>query len=247
MFEGIDHSVALVHAVLEGNSPGRVFVDRSQSPSSAYVILDGAFHYMAGDPSNREFNDAMIASLFDEVLSGPEAQELVLFAFNDAWRQELDALLGPHGAKRIRRKTFAFNSLTFQAHAGWRDRLPEGGCVRRIDEELAAEDSDYASLVDPRTKRFGVCVIVDDVIASVCTAVAVGAGEVEIDIHTSETYRRHGHALRAACAFIEQAQARGLRPNWSCWPEREASCALARKLGFVDGLDVPAHFWMTGM
>jgi len=247
LFDGIEHNVALVHSVIEGNSPGRVFVDRRESPSSAYLIHEGAFHYVAGDPSNGEFNDAMIAYLFDEVLSGPEAQELVLFAFSEAWRQALDALLSPRGAKRIRRKTFAFHPTRFHAHDGWRESLPDGVCVQCIDERLANRNPDYTPLLDPRTQRFGACVAVGDDIASACTAVAVGGGEVEIDIHTNETHRRQGHALRAACAFIEQAQARGLRPNWSCWPERDASCALAGKLGFEDGPDVPAHFWMTGM
>lgn len=247
LFDGIEHSVALVHSVIEGNSPGRVFVDRRESPSSAYLIHEGAFHYVAGDPSNGEFNDAMIAYLFDEVLSGPEAQELVLFAFSEAWRFELDALLSPRGAKRIRRKTFAFYPAHFHSHAGWRESLPDGVCVQCIDERLANRNPDYTPLLDPRTQRFGFCVTVGDAIASACTAVAVGGGEVEIDIHTNETYRRQGHALRAACAFIEETMARGLRPNWSCWREREASCVLARKLGFEDGPDVPAHFWMPGM
>ena len=137
LFDGIERNVALVHSVIEGNSPGRVFVDRRESPSSAYLIHEGAFHYVAGDPSNGEFNDAMIAYLFDEVLSGPEAQELVLFAFSEAWRSELDALLSPRGAKRISCKTFAFYPAHFHAHAGWRESLPDGVCVQCIDERLA--------------------------------------------------------------------------------------------------------------
>jgi RimJ/RimL family protein N-acetyltransferase len=170
-----------------------------------------------------------------------------LFAFSEAWRDELDVLLSHRGAKRIRRKTFSFNPQAFQAHAGWRRRLPAGVRVRLIDEQIAAENAEYRPLVDAGTKRFGVCVVVGDEIASVCSAVAVGGGEAEIGIHTEEKYRGHGHAFAAACAFVEESLSRGLTPNWSCWPEREASSALARKLGFEHKSDVPAHFWMSGL
>ena len=38
LFGGIDHSVALVYAVLEGNSPGRVFVGARDNPTSALLL-----------------------------------------------------------------------------------------------------------------------------------------------------------------------------------------------------------------
>jgi RimJ/RimL family protein N-acetyltransferase len=36
---------------------------------------------------------------------------------------------------------------------------------------------------------------------------------------------------------------RYLEPHWACWPEREASIALAKKLGFEEAQDVPAYYW----
>jgi hypothetical protein len=42
-------------------------------------------------------------------------------------------------------------------------------------------------------------------------------------------------------------QQKGLKPNRACWPEREASRALARKLGFEEKPDVPALLWFEGM
>lgn len=247
LFKGIEHSVALVYSVIEGNSPGRVFVDRLDTPSSVYLFHEEAFHYVGGSAADSSFNQAMVSLIFDDVLSRLEEQELVLFAFSDAWRQELDVLLSHRGVMRIRRKVLSFNLLRFQAHAGWRGQLTEGVCVRHIDEQLVEKNADYRPLVEARTKGFGVCVMRDDEIASVCRAVAVGGGEVEIDIHTEEKYRRQGYALLAACAFIEESLSRNLTPSWACWPEREASYALAKKLGFEDKPDVPVHFWAKGM
>ena len=241
LFDGVDHSIALVHAVIEGSSPGRVFADRVDAPSCAYLVHEGAFHYVGGNAAHRGFHQAMLSLIFDDVLCWREEQELVLFAFSDAWREKLDGLLGARSAKRIHRRMFAFSPPRFQAHAGWRERLPEGIRLRNIDEQLAERSADFRPLVDPGTKRFGVCVMVGGEIASVCSAVAVARGEAEIDIHTVQKHRRHGYAMLAACAFIEESLARGLTPNWSCWPERQASCALAKKLGFESEPDVPAH------
>ena len=114
--------------------------------------------------------------------------------------------------------------------------------MRPVDEQLVESHPDYRPLIDARTKRFGVCLMVGDEVASICCAVAVGGGEAEVDIFTEEKYRRRGYAQWAACAFIEECLARNLTPSWSCWPEREASYALAKKLGFEDRPDVPAHF-----
>ena len=48
LFDRIEHNVALVRSVIEGNSPGRVFVDHREVPSSAYLVHEGAFHYVRG-------------------------------------------------------------------------------------------------------------------------------------------------------------------------------------------------------
>jgi hypothetical protein len=67
LFDEIDHSAALVHSILEGNSPGRVFVDRRAAPSAAYLVHKGAFHYVAGSPADREFSQALVPLIFDDL------------------------------------------------------------------------------------------------------------------------------------------------------------------------------------
>jgi RimJ/RimL family protein N-acetyltransferase len=95
--------------------------------------------------------------------------------------------------------------------------------------------------------RFGVRLMKDDVVLSECTAVFVGRGAAEIDIHTDENHRNLGLGAITASAFLDACHARGLRPNWSCWPEREVSIALAKNLGFVEQDDVPAHLWAADL
>ena len=115
LFDQIDHNIAVVHAVIEGNSPGRIFVDQADAPTAAYLIFEGAFHYLGGNPNKDAFNQAMISFIFEQFLPGEVEKELVLFAFSDAWRTKLDALLKPYRAITIHRKIFSFDSDKFQA------------------------------------------------------------------------------------------------------------------------------------
>jgi RimJ/RimL family protein N-acetyltransferase len=230
LFAGIGHSVPIVFSVLEGTAAGRVFVDRADRPRSAFLAVSGAFSYVAGDETDAAFGRDLVALIFDDLLPSQEEQELALFAFTDAWRAKLDQLLAPKGAIRIHRKTFAFDAALAPDFGQWRGRMPAG--YRMESTALAVGDP-----------RFGVRLLKDDEVVGECTSVFVGRGEAEIDIHTDENHRKFGLGTLTASAFLEECLSRGLRPNWTCWPEREGSIALAKKLGFIETADVPAHLW----
>ena len=243
----IPHNRAIVYAVLEGHSPGRVFVDQPDSPACALLYPEGAYFYVAGDENNEEFCGALPSLLFDRLSPLLAEPELVLFPFTPAWQRKLELLLGERGVITIRRKIFHFNPQRFALQNGWRSRMPEGFRLQPIDSSLVIRQPAFQPLLDPATQRFGFAILYGEQIASACTAVFVGGGEAEIDIFTEEAYRGRGLATLAACAFIEECQSRGLVPIWSCWPEREASWALALKLGFEECPDAPALLWAEGM
>lgn len=234
LFTDIGHSIPIVFSVLEGTAAGRVFVDRLPQPRSAFVHVAGAFSYVVGDGADETFGRELVALVFDELLPSWEEQELVLFAFSDAWRAKLDQLLAPKGAIRIHRKTFAWDPNRAPEWRTWRSRMPAG---YRMESTALAEG-------DP---RFGVRMLKSEEAVGECTSVFVGRGEAEIDIHTEESHRKLGLGTLTASAFLEECLSRGLRPNWTCWPEREGSIALAKKLGFVETADVPAHLWVPDL
>ena len=135
---------------------------------------------------------------------------MVPFAFSEAWREPPDGLLGDCSAVRIVRRMFSFDPAQGQVHAGWRERIPEGFCIRLIDESLAEKHTIYTMPLKSAAKRFGVCLIRDDEIISAGKVVCVGGGEVEIDVHTEEKHRGQGYAFLTACAFIEASLLRSL-------------------------------------
>jgi RimJ/RimL family protein N-acetyltransferase len=156
-------------------------------------------------------------------------------------------LLSEKGVIRIHRKVFDFNPQKFSEYIKKHVGIPDGLIIRPIDHALAEKHPDYRSIIEQGSKRFGFCLMKDDEIVSECSSIYVGGGEAEIDIHTNEKYQGRGYAQLVASVFIENCQKQGLRPNWACWPERQASLAMAKKLGFEEKPDIPAHLWFEGM
>lgn len=243
VFQNIDHSVAIVFAVLEGNSPGRVFVNDLAAPSSVFLYPEGTFYYIHGNANDAAFCQSVFSHIFDEILPTADEKEAIIFAYTSEWRKRLDQLLSEKGVITIYRKVFEFNPEKFADYRKHQSQLPGGLTIRPMDLALAQMYPAYQPVVDPSSKRFGFCLMKGDEVLSECSSIFVGAGEAEIDIHTNEQYQGRGYAQLVASAFIEACLAKGLRPNWACWPERKASLALAKKLGFEEKQDIPAHLW----
>lgn len=247
LFAGIEHNIALVHAVIDGSSRGRIFADDAASPTCALIAMEGAFLYLGGAPASEDDAQALFACIFTDLLSNAQEKELVLFAYNDLGRAQMEPLLAERGAITIYRKIFAFNPQKFASLVSWRAHIPMGMQLRMIDAEIAGLYPQFQPLIDPSTRRLGVCLIENGRILSHCTSVAVGGGEAEVDIFTEEDCRGRGLAAITAVAFIEECQKRGLTPAWACWPYREGSYKLAKKLGFEECPDAPAFYWTEGM
>ena len=168
IFREIEHSVAIVYAVIEGNSPGRVFVDDLPAPRSAFLFPEGTFFYVAGDENDAGFCQSFSNLLFAEILPNAVEKEMVLFSFTDAWKQRLDSLLAGKGVMRIQRKVFDFNLAKFLARRQELAGLPAGLFIRPIDQDLVDRYPVYRSLVDPASRRFGYCLMNGDEIVSEC-------------------------------------------------------------------------------
>jgi GNAT superfamily N-acetyltransferase len=248
LFKHIPHSRAIVFSVLEGHSPGHLFVDDPHQPTCAFLHATGAYYYAAGDASNQAWLAALPGLIFDFFLPRSPEPEIVLFSFTPEWHSRLSEVLAHRRVITILRKMFQFSTLKYQdSNPGWRSEIPGGLHLRQFDQALTERHPAALPLVDPQTQRFGFCLLDGETITAECSAIFVGDGEAEIDIYTAESYRRRGLARLAACAFIDECLSRGLRPNWACWLEREASYKLALKLGFDELPDVPAILWAEGL
>lgn len=243
ILQGIKHSIPIVFSLIEGNSSGKVLVDHREHPTSALIYPDGGFIYLIADDKNNAF----IISASDYVFNKMLEKEIIIFAFEDTIRNKLDQLLKSKGTIRIERKIFNFNLEKFKSIISTMHSLPEEFEIKSMSEEEIKEYNNKNKLNDLAEKKFGYRVMKGDQIVSQCISIFIGGGEAEIDINTNENFRRKGFGKACAVAFIKECLKKDLVPNWSCWPFRKESIALANKLGFEERQDISVHFWAENM
>lgn len=244
LFHNVAHSRAIVFSVLEGNSPGRIWVNDVQQPTCAFMLPQDAFYYAAGDSNNQTFLQELEGLVFDELLPQAAEPEVVIFSFSPLWHQRLAQALETKGVITINRKMFIFNQTKYNAYQERRADIPSGFSLKGIDLPLMDRQPDFLPRFESTSQRFGVCLLEGKTPVCVCSAVFIGAGEAEVDIHTEKRYQGQGLATLTASAFIDECLRSRLTPAWSCWPEREASWKLALRLGFEEQPDVPAILWV---
>jgi len=244
IFADIGDNRAHVFAAIEGNSIGRIFVDNEEQPTTALISLGWCF--LGGNEKNNEFNHELKELFVSEIMPKLDDGHFMVYSFSDEWKQILDEMLKEYNVSRINRTVLDLDPDLFrERHCGWRERIPEGYSIQRIDSQLAeglpGVDSSWGSVDNFLAKGFGFCVMKDDKIISRCSTVHVGGRRTETAIKTDEEYRRQGFATLAACAYIEYCLESNLLPEWGCF-YNEASGLIAEKLGFVHRRDVQVNY-----
>ena len=140
----------------------------------------------------------------------------------------------------------------------WRERIPIGFTIRRIDEDIASRlqadlfaagrgpwfDQVWGSIPQFLEQAFGfVAEWQGDgapFVASNCRMCpmtgnrqGIKEGVAAIQVSTRARFQGQGLATLVCAAFIERCLELGMTPEYSCEEENTASAALALKLGFA--------------
>lgn len=244
LFENCKQAV-LARAVCEGFNAGRVFADDGQNPRSACIWTPVGYYLLAlrGDANLNEISALLTETFIPESKSMGETGFILIAEF-DNWREKTSALLKEREVIEIFRRPFVFNAEKFNAN--WREKIPAGFELKRVNESLAEQVNlppSWKSSAEFAANGIGFALMDGEKIASVCSSVFASSARIEIDIHTEEEYRRKGFAIITASALIEECLRQGKQPNWECFWENEESTALALKLGFEQLPDYPVYFW----
>jgi GNAT superfamily N-acetyltransferase len=245
---GIKQKV-LPYAICEGFTPGRVLVDRREDPQTALIWTAMGYFCLAGEPTkarNLPNISRVLTETFIPALHATGEIGLILITSTEAWKEYLPSLLPGRKVIEIYRRTFTFDPSRFSARGNWRSHIPPGFCLQPVDAVLAKQAgalAGWASFDDFLTNGIGFALLEGDKLASICTSAFTSRESVEIEIHTSEDYRRRGFAMLTASALIEKCLSSGKQPNWECFWDNEPSTALAGKLGFSPLQDYPVYYW----
>ena len=252
-FPGIEFEL-LFSALLEGNSLAQIYVDNQFKPKSVF-LWDRANNvfYLSGDESNTTFNTEL-SKIIDEqmrpvlLLHRPYFRLRLLTSKGD---QKLPLVLRH---THLRRGCYMFLSHQKAVGTDWKERVPLGFTLKRIDENF---------LYSPRYKNvefvvreilqmwpsidrfitfgFGFSFVTKDRVAIFCTSEYVSKDKCGIGIETLQWYRNKGLATIAASAFVQHCQYKGITPYWECNVENLAPRRVAAKVGFIKELAYPMY------
>lgn len=238
-------------AVLDGNSPGRIFVDDRAEPRAGFMLSPEGC-YLAGDADSLAFIQALNQAIVADRALGDEVQVLFLIVSHAGWRDRLPAVFHPYAPMEMARHHYVCRTLCYD----WRARLPDGCTVRRIDRSLL----DGTNLVVPDhvtgwmrsnwgsvdcflRDGFGCVTVSGNDIVSWSLADCVSGDRCEIGIRTVPAHRRRGLAAATAAATVEHALTHGFEVvGWHCPEDNLGSIATAEKVGFEKERDYTAFY-----
>lgn len=238
-------------AVLDGNSPGRIFVDDPAQPRTAFMLSpEGS--YLAGDPDNPAFNAALNRAIFSRRILGEDVSVLCLVVHPERWRRRLSTVLEPYPPVPMYRRHYVCRALRYN----WRANVPQGYTVHRIDRslldrrELIVPDhvtgwmtNNWGSVDRFLETGFGFATVGGGEVVSWSLSDCVSGGRCEIGIRTAPAHRRRGLATITAAAAVEHALSRGFSSvGWHCPDDNLGSIGTAENVGFQLERDYTVYY-----
>jgi GNAT superfamily N-acetyltransferase len=253
LFQPLDYQL-IIRAVLEGTSPGSVYVDDVDDPGSALLCsAEGCF--LAGDETNSAFNRALRDLLARQFFAGDAGngadEEMVFTVQPDGWVTKFGVIFEGRQPWQLPRKYFVGSEVKID----WRAKTPTGYSIQRIDRELLGRaeldvashipswmQANWGSIDAFMDRGFGFGTIHNRAVVSWSLADCVSGTECEIGIRTRQTYRRRGLATLTAAANVDHALSHGFaRVGWHTNEENIASVRVAEKVGFIESRDYLWH------
>jgi RimJ/RimL family protein N-acetyltransferase len=256
VFQGFDYSLS-INALLEGNNPGRIFVDDVAQPRTALALtVEGTL--LTGDDTNPTTNEALRRlfkeSIFTEKVVVEEGWGMMLAVHPQRWEAKLPQLIPTHQADVLPR----FHYLCREVKLNWRDHLPEGHTVHQIDRALLANPAltipaailqtiptYWRSLDHFLAMGAGFCVVHQNEAVSWCIADCTAGSQIDVGITTVPAHRRRGLAAVAAAATVEHCLSHGFTAvGWHCDQDNVGSWRTAEKVGFQRTREYVYYFYI---
>lgn len=230
LVKDIPHNQVVINAVVDGMSPGDIFVDDKDSPKSVLIYPNDGFYYICSTENHISFFQSLNQLFFDDW----KVDILELFIYPEHLMNDLSSLLG-------KRKYITLNRNEYRLHE---DSFIKVNCknlgpnfqLKQINSDLINE---YDISIKPWDNEdffikhgLGFCIIKDKEVISKCLTYYRNENLIEIGIDTIESYQKQGFASIVCKALLTNAVKSNLQVMWSCWDFNEASNLLAKKMGF---------------
>ncbi len=193
----------ITSAVIEGTSPGRVYADRVEKPRTAFMCtVEG--YYLAGHDRNDAFSASLNRLIFGKLFAGDTVRkdetDVAIGFHPDSWRSKMPIIFHGRLPLTTARRHYVCTELKADH---WKDQIPRGFQVQRIDEHLLQTPcldipehltdwmrTNWGSTDSFLRKGFAFCSLDDKQVVSWSVADCISGDGCEIGIHTHENYRR---------------------------------------------------------
>jgi RimJ/RimL family protein N-acetyltransferase len=222
----------------------RMFVDDPTGPTVAMLVSPAAIveelAFLAGDPAA-----ATLRPLLEHVAAIPGVRDPLMFSVpTPQWEAAISREFAA-GVCPIDRITYASFRPDCAYIRSWRDRVPAGCTLRRIDRDWLDRAAELDPGFWPDREKFhavgiGFCLCQDSRVLSMAHSVWRPTRLLELEVATAKDVRGRGYSPLTCAPLIEYCLDRGIEPAWSCFAWNHASQSVARKLGFADPVH---HTW----
>lgn len=256
IFKGLKYNL-IISAVIEGNSPGRIYVDDISHSKTAFLCSVEGYH-LAGYCDNSEFNTALGKLVTEIILTRDtvrEDEDGIFIDFHpDNWETKLGDIFTIRAPLKNRRRRYTCRKLK----VNWKNQIPDGYSIHRIDNKLMEKPglkipdhvlywmkTNWGSIEYFLRKGFGFCMLHNDKMVSWCIADCVSGNQCEVGIHTAEEYRKRGLATLTVAATVDYCLSNGFTSvGWHCSDDNIGSWKTAEKVGFEKTRDYVFHYCM---
>ncbi|MHA1935577.1 MAG: GNAT family N-acetyltransferase [Candidatus Thorarchaeota archaeon] len=253
MFKRFDYQV-VVRAVIEGSSPGKVWVDNPVQPDSGFMATTEGW-FLAGDSNNDEFNQGLKRLVQDMILKNdfysPVNPQFLSYLFfhidSEKWKTRFPDIFDIRPPLPTNRIHFTCNEVILD----WKDNIPEDYRLLQVDSAFDVDSLEFPedvrewveySLDEQKKRGFGKCLVHGNKVVVWVNSDCASGKECEIGIFTTEDYRLEGLGALTTAAAVEHCFSSGYsNVGWHCEDHNFGSIALAKKVGFVKERDY-AHY-----
>ncbi len=258
LFAGFDYSLS-IEAAIAGNNPGRIFVDDRDQPRTGLALtVEG--YLLAGDDGNRETNEALRRLFQDKIFTGEVFVNgdwsMSLAVHPPAWEARLPELIPTHQVEKLER----YHYLCREVRLDWRNHLPAGYTVRRVDHALWHDSTvvfsdalrEWADIEELWwteeaffSRGISFAVLWEGQGVAWCTPDCVAGDRIDVGIITLPAHRRKGLAAAAVAATVEHCLGHGFGAvGWHCNADNVASWRTAERVGFVRNREYAYYYYV---
>jgi len=258
VFDGFDYSLS-IHAAIQGNNPGRNFLDDASDPRTALALtVEG--YLLAGVHDNVKTNEALRRLFKQRIFSGEVYVNgdwsMSLAVHPEVWEARLPDLIPTYEVEKNAR----YHYLCQAVRLDWRSTMPAGYTVRRVDRALlhSGEDvfpndvRDWMNLEETwgteenfLSRGVSFVALCEGQVVAWCTPDCVAGDRIDVGIFTHPAHRRRGLAAATVAATAEHCLGHGFSAvGWHCNADNVASWKTAERVGFERNREYAYYYYI---